>query len=714
MEFGSLFDGKYRIIRLLGSGGSGRVYLAENIRVKSLWAIKEIPCGDIGAEQIEREIEVLKKIRHPALPRVVDVLREDGAVYLIEDFFEGRNVDEILRKQERVEVGVALRWARDISGIMEFLHSQKPEPIIYRDLKPSNIILSPEGAVRLVDFGSVRRYKSENDSDTVYIGTRGYAAPEQYGLGQTSIQSDVYSFGVTMLQVLTGKRPMRAIAGQGADGGVSDIVRYYIDKDCPGQVAEIIHAVFAKCVNEDPKRRYRSFSEINCELDRRPELAGFGEDAGKVSEAAPAGPGKINAIERPFAAADNTGALFENAGGVTTLLEVSARRSDDISRRNEDKGAQISEDKQGFYGAPERKTARNAAASARREKPEYREQRANPANGDYPTGIFRCATISVAQNHEFAFELAHRAAEGYGLRALILDFCFEKTPSEWYFQPESSNGYKKGGNSLLSAIELVERASAPRGAAAPYGSAMSYNEAPPYGSAPSYNEVPSYGSAMSYGAQENPVSDIYYQKREPPAPQTFNENIFANMNELSRISRGRDKTPAPIWFNEPDPEHSGRAADILLCDRGRAFRRLLTEITVYADVCVLLTGNSAFDEMNCLCFQNSHFIIYPGGSELPSVRAFNNAARLFERGRGVSSGRFKYVIWDYQYKDDIKHDIMTELTEESLAGVVRRSGRRDGAKRDGVFRKCYARAMEKEVKKDYDDILFTLGVVVTE
>ena len=213
MELNGLLDGKYRIIKHLGSGGCGRVYLAENVRMKNLWAIKEILCDQTFMPQAEKELEVLKNIRHPALPRVVDVLREDGKIYLIEDYFEGGNVEDVLADRGCADIPTVIKWAVDICDIMIFLHNREPEPIIYRDLKPSNIILSPDGSIRLVDFGSVRHYKSGVTSDTIYIGTRGYAAPEQYGLGQTSVQSDIYSFGVTMLHIVTGKKPADLFAG---------------------------------------------------------------------------------------------------------------------------------------------------------------------------------------------------------------------------------------------------------------------------------------------------------------------------------------------------------------------------------------------------------------------------------------------------------------------------------------------------------------------
>ena len=257
MQLDSLFGGRYRIIRLLGSGGCGQVYLAENIHLKSFCAIKEIELNKSNQSQINLEIEVLKKVKHPALPRIFDVVYEKDSVFLMEDYMEGDTVEQILREQKRINEKTAVRWAIEICSIMEYLHSQRPEPIIYRDLKPSNIILSPDGSIKLVDFGSARKYKVENQTDTVYIGTRGYAAPEQYGLGQTSKRSDIYSFGMTMLHVLTGIRPAGPVSLD-----KERFIRENLDAGEGSTLSFALKRLVKKCVATEIDERFADFSEI--------------------------------------------------------------------------------------------------------------------------------------------------------------------------------------------------------------------------------------------------------------------------------------------------------------------------------------------------------------------------------------------------------------------------------------------------------------------
>ena len=599
MDFSNLFDGKFRLIRLLGSGGCGRVYLAENIRTKSLWAIKEIPCDTSNLQQVEREIDVLKKVRHPALPRIVDVLHENGMFYLIEDYFEGRNVEEILRERKFINAGAAIKWALEICDIMIFLHGQAPEPIIYRDLKPSNIILSPEGSIRLVDFGSVRRYKSDSPSDTVYIGTRGYAAPEQYGLGQTSEQTDVYSFGVTMMQILTGKRPMSASFyghGMGDDcGGSGGCGGGGGSGGCGGGGRDIrfipkqIIAILSKCTECDPARRYNNFHEIKNEL--------------------------INVQSNIKPAADRRGC------------------------------------------APS-------------EEPVLALPR--------PLGVYRCVTISVTQNHEFAFELASRICERYGLKTLILDCDFESTLSELYFTYEKSDNFLLERNSLFHAVKLIEKAT--------YATHCSTN---------AIND-----NTTSYLADLHTSNDKQHRF----------EGEHEIYDGLPGIFPYNSSQPEPLWLNEPNPEYSGLLADKFIHNNGLLLRRFLAEITVFVDVCIILTGQSIFSELNMRCFQNSHYILCPGRVETQSIKTFNNTAILGERFKSIPSSRFKYIIWGYEQNDE-GNDVIYELRDESLAGAVRKSKRREGARRGGVYNGCYAYAMDRAVKKDYDGIINALGIV---
>ena len=164
-----------------------RVYLGENIKLGTLWAIKEIKKTNDRKIDFYVEPNILKKLSHPALPRIFDIIESDEFLYIIVDYIEGDSLDKALINEGKFDEKTVLGWTRQICDVLLYLHNLKPNPVIYRDMKPANIILTKEGCIKLIDFGIAREFKSDSDSDTVYIGTRGYAAPEQYGSGQSSV-----------------------------------------------------------------------------------------------------------------------------------------------------------------------------------------------------------------------------------------------------------------------------------------------------------------------------------------------------------------------------------------------------------------------------------------------------------------------------------------------------------------------------------------------
>lgn len=245
-----LLEGKYRILKVLGQGGMGKVYLAENIKLGTLWAIKEINKKANPRVDLLVEPNILKKLDHPALPRVFDIIENEENIYVIVDYIEGVSLDKKLKETGKFPEATVIEWAKQICEVMIYLHTFKPNPIIYRDMKPSNIILTRSGTIKLIDFGIAREYKQEAGSDTIYIGTRGYAAPEQYGTGQTDVTTDIYSLGVTLYHLVTGKSPNEP---------PYEIkpVRYF-DKDLSADIENII----SKCTRPNPQERYQSAQEL--------------------------------------------------------------------------------------------------------------------------------------------------------------------------------------------------------------------------------------------------------------------------------------------------------------------------------------------------------------------------------------------------------------------------------------------------------------------
>ncbi|MDF2523221.1 MAG: hypothetical protein K0R31_862, partial [Clostridiales bacterium] len=255
MDCDSIFDEKYRIIKVLGKGGMSTVYLAENIKLGNLWAIKEINKNINPNINILVEPNILKRLNHPCLPRIFDIIEDDENIYTIVDYIEGTPLDKEILNSRKFPEEKVIDWAKQICNVLQYLHSFKPNPIIYRDMKPSNIMLTPEGKIKLIDFGIAREFKQGCDSDTIYIGTRGYAAPEQYGSGQSNVSTDIYGLGVTLYHLLTGKSPheppYEIKAVRQFDAGLS----------------EQIETILLKCTKQDPEERYQSVIELLQDLN---------------------------------------------------------------------------------------------------------------------------------------------------------------------------------------------------------------------------------------------------------------------------------------------------------------------------------------------------------------------------------------------------------------------------------------------------------------
>lgn len=256
MQIGDFFNGRYVIEKILGQGGMGTVYLARNINTDTFWAIKEINSREGSGIELPAEPKLLKKLDHPALPVLFDILEQDGKLYLISDYINGVSLDKKLESEGKIAEEIVVEWALQLCKALDYLHTLQPNPIVYRDMKPSNIILAANGILKLIDFGIAREYKTGLDTDTVYIGTRGYAAPEQYGIGQTSAVSDIYSLGVTLHQLLTGKSPVELPHGLKP-------IRFY-----DASLSVGLESIILKCTNESPDERYQSAAELILQLER--------------------------------------------------------------------------------------------------------------------------------------------------------------------------------------------------------------------------------------------------------------------------------------------------------------------------------------------------------------------------------------------------------------------------------------------------------------
>ncbi len=320
-EIGSVIAGKYEILKEVGHGGMSVVYLAIDTHLNRNWAVKEVrktgktKNDEIIENSILVEANLIKRLDHPALPRIVDIIDNGETIYIVMDFIEGESLDKVLTEYGAQPEEKVIEWAMQVCDVLSYLHSQKP-PIIYRDMKPGNLMLKPNGNICIIDFGIAREYKEENLADTKVLGTKGYAPPEQYN-GQTDPRSDIYALGMTMHQLLTGVDP--------TSGEQYASVRYWNPN-----LSEGIEAIINKCVEPAAENRYQNCQELLLDL----------QDPEKVTR------GWKKLLKKRLAAFIAVGALSAAfaVGGIMTNLSAKAASANnyDIRIKNGD-----------YYGAIE-------------------------------------------------------------------------------------------------------------------------------------------------------------------------------------------------------------------------------------------------------------------------------------------------------------------------------------------------------------------------
>lgn len=248
---------KYHILQRLGRGGSSEVYLVEDTALHKLWAMKRVkkeqPCL---TRQYIKEAELMKCWNHPFLPRIVDVCDDGEFLCIVMDYVEGETLKTMLSKEGVFSEKQVAQWAVQLASVLSYLHGQEP-PVIYRDMKPENVMVTREGFVKLIDFGVSRRFVKERHSDTECLGTVGYAAPEQYGgHGQTDERTDIYGLGIVLYELLGGKNLKEP---------PYEVVPV---RQLRPEISRGMERIIWKCTRPNPESRYQSCQELIDALNR--------------------------------------------------------------------------------------------------------------------------------------------------------------------------------------------------------------------------------------------------------------------------------------------------------------------------------------------------------------------------------------------------------------------------------------------------------------
>lgn len=262
INIGTVIDDRYEILKEIGRGGMSIVYLAADDRLNKSVALKDIRKdnkinNDVLLECLKAEADLLTSLDHPNLPKIYDIIEGNNHIYVVMDYIEGESLKKKLDREGKCSPQEVIEWGKQLSDVLDYLHTRRPLPIIYRDMKPHNIMLTPEGKIKLIDFGiSIK----QNNSSTPNFGTSTYAAPEQISGKKTDGRCDIYSLGVTMYQLVTGLsfksnlnlKPIRQIDPSYSEG---------------------LDHILSTCMKENPNERYQSASELLYDLENIDKLS---------------------------------------------------------------------------------------------------------------------------------------------------------------------------------------------------------------------------------------------------------------------------------------------------------------------------------------------------------------------------------------------------------------------------------------------------------
>lgn len=270
---GSIVGGRYRLVKQLGEGGMGRVFLADDLRLEGKrWAVKWVPKDGVDPDQAEKEAKIMTSLQHPSLPRIADYIHGDAVegCCIVMDYLEG----ETLQQRSAAGGGHRMHWRTVVSyavqlcDLLMYLHNLD-SPVVFRDIKPSNVIVGADDKVRLIDFGIARTFKPGQSNDTVHVGSVGFAAPELLANRQTDHRADLYSLGSLIYYLISGgqyynfsKLPVEQTA-DGIPPELADTVRLLLETDPDKRMSgarqareQLIKAASMHRLNDFPETRH--------------------------------------------------------------------------------------------------------------------------------------------------------------------------------------------------------------------------------------------------------------------------------------------------------------------------------------------------------------------------------------------------------------------------------------------------------------------------
>lgn len=257
-----VLQNRYEVVSVLGQGGMGTVYMARDLRLANRYCVVKKLRDDFFREEdkqkaqtfFQREAMVLSQLRHPNIVHILDNFQEDDDYYFVMEYVEGENLHQMLTKRgEPFPEEQVLQWASQIAEVLNVLHSNDPK-VIYRDLKPSNIMIDTKDLVKLVDFGIARPYE---ESDNTHVVSAGYSPPEQYW-GAADPRSDIYALGATMYFLLTGQEPL----------ALQTSYPQKINPDISDRTEQIVE----RATQQDMWVRYQTAPEMKADLDWTPSV----------------------------------------------------------------------------------------------------------------------------------------------------------------------------------------------------------------------------------------------------------------------------------------------------------------------------------------------------------------------------------------------------------------------------------------------------------